>query len=54
MSVTGTPEVLVPKLTVVSEKECIIEGFKYVKLKVGKRGHFINLTEKSLDIKNYP
>jgi hypothetical protein len=54
MSLTSTPEVNVHKLTFVLKKEYITEGFKYVRMKFRKREHFINLTEKSLDIKNYP
>jgi hypothetical protein len=50
-SFTGTPKVNVRKLTIVSKQEYIIEGFKYVRMKFRKKGHFVNLTEKSPNIK---
>jgi hypothetical protein len=40
----------VRKLTVFLKRE-VIQGFEYVRLEFGKMGQFINLTEKSLDIK---
>jgi hypothetical protein len=38
---------------VVLKEEGIIEGFKFVRINFRKIGHFINLTEKNPDIKNY-
>jgi hypothetical protein len=54
MSLTGTPKVNIRKLTVLRKRGDTIEGFKYGRIRLKKRGHFINLTEKSPDIKNYP
>jgi hypothetical protein len=53
MSLIGTPKVNVCELSVFL-KRGIIEGFKYVRMTFRKRGHFINLTEKSPEPKNYP
>jgi hypothetical protein len=54
ISLTNTLKVNVRNLKVFLKQEDIIEGFKHARIQFRKRGHFINLTEKSLDIKNYP
>jgi hypothetical protein len=52
LSLMGSPKVSVCKLTVFLKRVEINEGVKYERMKFRKRGHFINLTEKRLDIKN--
>jgi hypothetical protein len=42
------------KCALVLKRECVIEGFKYVRMKFIKRGQIINLSEKISDVKNYP
>jgi hypothetical protein len=52
-SLTSTPKVNVHKITFLLKLEDTIEGCQYVRMKFGKRAHFINLTEKGPGIKNY-
>jgi hypothetical protein len=45
-SLTDTPKVNVHKLTPILKQEYIIEGFKYVRMKFRKRGHFYQFNRK--------